>query len=579
MYAARSLFVSGLLIALYFVYQSQVAGRPRVNDLAAHARVGQAFCQMIIGAQLGLVLLIVPAFTAGAVCTQKVQGSLLHLFVTDLSNAEIILGKLAARLVPVIGLIGCSLPILFLSTLFGGIEPRSLVGAFLVLLAVAIFSCCLTLAFSVWAKRTYEVVIASYFTWALLLFPHLIWSSISWYWDLGYRDLFKNLDLNPFPIAFAPFGASQPSLAEPLVYLLACLTISTGLIALAIASVRAFGVRELARPARTRNWMRKLPTLRGWKDRLPSPSLDDHPVAWREWRGSRTVTWVRLAWSIYGVLTLILLVKALDWAISTHRWSTYSFDDSWGERLFYVMTGRVEPSRFLALQVGIIVGIGLFLVSLTSVTSLAEERARGSLEFLLVTPLPSSTIIKDKWWSSYRAVIGLVIPPLLLVAAQLWLDGNWFGTLLFIGLVLAYGATLVSLALGLATWICTPTRAVTATAIISLLLLLSGVLIVTLVFGETPPQLRLDNWGHRAPVIHSRVDDLLGYAPQNCHKEVVSYALVIGICVLMHFCFLLRTIASFDRCVGRMGARHPAGPDFREAVPTPEPIAPTSMSR
>jgi len=469
---------------------------------------------------------------------------------------------------------------LFLSTLFGGIEPRSLVGAFLVTFAVAIFSCCLTLALSVWANKTYEVVIASYLTWALMLFLHPIWSSISWYWNLGNGDLFKNLDINPFPIAFAPFVDSRPGLAEPLTYLTGCLGLSAGLVALAIASVRAFGVRQLARPARTRNWMRKLPTLRAWKDRLPSPSLDNHPVAWREWKGSRTATWARVVWSIYGLLTLILLVSALDWMLSAHS-SVYLGGEHWGEEIRLVLTGRAEASRFLALMLGAIVGIGLFLVSLTSVTSLAEERARGSLELLLVTPLPSSTIIKDKWWSSYRAVIGLVIPPLLLVATQLWLDGNWFGTSLFIGLVLAYGATLVSLALGLATWIRTPTRAVTATAIINLSILLSCFLFVILWFGGNYATVtrKIGNMTFLSPpFFHSRVDDLLGYPPQEWLRDVIWYAPAIAFCLLMHFYFLRKTIATFDRCVGRLGAKHPTRLDFREAVLIAEARARTTLN-
>ena len=51
--------------------------------------------------ELALILLAAPAATAGAVCLDKARGTLDHMLVTDLSNAEIVLGKLAARLVPV----------------------------------------------------------------------------------------------------------------------------------------------------------------------------------------------------------------------------------------------------------------------------------------------------------------------------------------------------------------------------------------------------------------------------------------------------------------------------------------------
>src|SRR5262249_11248909 len=111
---------------------------------------------------LGLVGLAAPAATAGAICQDKARGSLALLFATDLSDAEIVLGKLAARLVPVLGMILCVAPVLSIATLFGGIEPSGIVGVLLVLISCASFGCSLALTLSVWGKKTHEVLMATY---------------------------------------------------------------------------------------------------------------------------------------------------------------------------------------------------------------------------------------------------------------------------------------------------------------------------------------------------------------------------------------------------------------------------------
>src|SRR6266567_3105867 len=50
----------------------------------------------------------------------------------------LVLGKLAARLVPVLGLIACAAPVLALATLFGGVDPAMPTGASLVCLACGV---------------------------------------------------------------------------------------------------------------------------------------------------------------------------------------------------------------------------------------------------------------------------------------------------------------------------------------------------------------------------------------------------------------------------------------------------------
>ena len=121
----------------------------------------------MIMVELALVMLAVPAATAGAICLDRSRGTLEHLLTTDLSDAEIVLGKLAARLMPALGLVACCLPVLALSTLLGGIDALALALAFGVIATVALLACSMALTLSVWARRPHEVVLAVYMVWAI----------------------------------------------------------------------------------------------------------------------------------------------------------------------------------------------------------------------------------------------------------------------------------------------------------------------------------------------------------------------------------------------------------------------------
>src|SRR5207245_20372 len=108
--------------------------------------------------ELALVLLAGPAATAGAVCLDKAWGTLDHMLATELSDAEIVLGKLGVRLVPVLSWIACALPIMALAGLLGGIDPLALAGSFLVSIGCAVLGCSVALTLSVWGRKTHEVL-------------------------------------------------------------------------------------------------------------------------------------------------------------------------------------------------------------------------------------------------------------------------------------------------------------------------------------------------------------------------------------------------------------------------------------
>ncbi len=92
-YAARSLFVGMLLGSLLAIWNK--AQPPVAFPIRAMAQIGESFYIGVAGTQLALVMLAAPAATAGAICLDRARGTLTHMLMTDLSSAEIVLGKLA----------------------------------------------------------------------------------------------------------------------------------------------------------------------------------------------------------------------------------------------------------------------------------------------------------------------------------------------------------------------------------------------------------------------------------------------------------------------------------------------------
>ena len=292
-YAIRSAGVALLLAAIATIAMPRTTIDPRYA-WREYAALGVSYFYGVIGVELALVMLAAPAATAGAICVDRARGTLAHMLATDLSDPEIVLGKLAARLLPVLGLVACSWPVLALSSLLGGIDPQALTLAFAIILAVALLGCSMAMALSVWARKPHEVVLVVYTFWALVLLLWPIWYALSLAKLVGPPAGWSLL-ANPYYLAFAPYSA--PGRVDFWDYLGFFAATLGAAVALAVLAV--WRMRPVAR--RGTDEGRKGPRL-GWvgrlSRRLPGPALDGNPVLWREWHRSRPSRWT----TILGVL-------------------------------------------------------------------------------------------------------------------------------------------------------------------------------------------------------------------------------------------------------------------------------------
>ena len=246
-YAGRVLFVLAMLAGLWISWWNNVdtpgPGQPlgsRPGTLQALARAGASFFFALAGIQLSMVLLVAPAATAGALCQDRARGILAQMATTDLSDSEIVLGKLFSRLAPILALLACALPVVSLAALLGGIDGAALVGLFAVSAAVAVLGCALALSISVEVVKTDEVVMAvlAFTTCWLLSLP--LWGGMARVYGLPPPPEWFYAT-NPFVLVYAPYTwPGHFGLLEVAIFVAAALAISAGLLAMTIARLRRF---------------------------------------------------------------------------------------------------------------------------------------------------------------------------------------------------------------------------------------------------------------------------------------------------------------------------------------------------
>ena len=129
----RCVYILVLLAVLYVVYQSfawaimTLGSRMSAAELA---RFGETFFGYYLMTQYVVILLITPAYVAGAIAEEKQRKTLEYMLATDLRNREIVFGKLVARLANLLLFLLAGLPVISFAQLFGGIAPELLTKIF-----------------------------------------------------------------------------------------------------------------------------------------------------------------------------------------------------------------------------------------------------------------------------------------------------------------------------------------------------------------------------------------------------------------------------------------------------------------
>src|SRR5205823_4171465 len=150
----------GLLIFLviFSLTSSNVGGA----SLAELAKTSVRVFQNLSYLQLGLVALLAPIFTAGAITQEKDSQTYDILLATPLTNGQIVLGSLLSRLFFIVALLVSGIPIFSITQIFGGVAIGSIVRSFGIAAATAFVTGAMAMAIAVFKVGTRRTIFGFY---------------------------------------------------------------------------------------------------------------------------------------------------------------------------------------------------------------------------------------------------------------------------------------------------------------------------------------------------------------------------------------------------------------------------------
>lgn len=390
----RVLYGAVLLMALLMVYAEYDAPwRGSPGTVQHYAAAAATFFGTYAILQLLGVFFVAPALTAGTIASERERRTIEYLFATDLSNWEIIIGKLSAALLRSLALLLVGPPILALAMWMGGVGPDRLFIVFVVTLSTLVAVTSLALAVSVWSPRARQAYGRIYFyLLALLVLPPFVYAlSMSatglWpAWLLPYLEIAFGLNrqllaANPFyvlSIALTPTAGAATGLWRDLgLMILYHALLSTLCIGTSLFAVRRIHLRSASSGVRVDKALRARRGPGGWA------------MLWKEIYTERSANKL-------GVAGKLLLVGLLIGVGALTGWMFYlSLDQYNGARGFNQYTATIG-----------IIGIcaGILFVGMRGATSISSERERDTLPVLLSTPLEVSEILLAKWLAAVYSV-------------------------------------------------------------------------------------------------------------------------------------------------------------------------------
>ena len=150
--------MSAFTILLYAIYSSVA----RSGASAAAGEVGRVLFAGVVGIELLLIVFIAPAFTAGAITSERERQTYDLLRTTLLASPSFVIGKLEAALSYIVLLLAAGIPLQSIAFLFGGVSETEVVLSLLILLVTAIVLGTIGIYFSAAMPRTLTASVRAY---------------------------------------------------------------------------------------------------------------------------------------------------------------------------------------------------------------------------------------------------------------------------------------------------------------------------------------------------------------------------------------------------------------------------------
>lgn len=425
-YLIRSGYI-GLLFVLLYTAKQVTLGFQDVHGIAAMAGFGQQVFQVLAFVQLSLVLFFSLLFTAGNIAQEKDRQTLILLLMTDLSNHEIVLGKLFASVLQVGTLILVSAPVFFFLQLLGGIAVHQIFWLIAICFVTTLLSGSWAALIAFWKEKTFQTLATSVL--GLVVYLGVI--------EVVIAIAPVNSMIAEWTAAFSPYRAvveiTSP-LADPMIVTPGSLPAMDSVVALCLlsAALTAISINRL----RVWNPSRKLfvqpETESGESESGETATVVRHRRIW-----SNPVIWREIRTRAYGRRVVFIKLAYLMMAIAVFYSAILSGDSG------SLILGMVSKPVFSFVSLGI---LGLMLINAQAATSITSERDGQTLDLLVATDITAKEFVYGKLGGVFYntkelALVPLAIAAWFVVEGSMSLENGIYLTIGFLALV-AFAAML-----------------------------------------------------------------------------------------------------------------------------------------
>ena len=486
-YILRSIYV-GVLILLIVTAWLVISGTQLLTDPGDFARFGTMLFQFLAPVQLVLAIFFAATLAASAVGREKERGTLLLLLMTQMTNRELVLGKLLASLLNILMMLAVSIPVFMAIAMLGGVSYYQIIRVLLVTLFCMLVCGSLGSCIALWRDKTFQAI-------ATTILLIVLW--IGFWESLAYATGSVTV-LGSAAAMFSPWSAilaaSRPAidvtagLFGPIQgFMLVCGCLVIGINAVAIAMVRVWNPEQTAdgrrQAAEVDTWHKKQPeqTL---EETLTFDSLAAEPArcmaereppkhiagdaannkhirhAWNNpiiWREIMTQAYGRRIWIIqFGFLAFFAMCF---WSLHTLV-AEYGYDITTAQ-----LAGPLIPLFLLS----------LVLVNAQAITSQTSEKDGRTFDLILASDITPKEYVFGKLGGVFYNMKWIVLFPLALCIYLFWYEVLTISGLFFllVSLIVLYAfSAMVGVYIGMQY---DNTRAATATSLGTMFFLFVGI--------------------------------------------------------------------------------------------------------